>query len=274
MSNNPLKQYFRTPAIYFKLPSEGKHYEPGVVNIPPNGELAVYPMTSADEIAVRTPDALFNGASVVSVIKNCVPDILDPWKLNNIDIEAVIVAIKAASTDNDLEVNSTCPKCEEESKYGINLSRLLAEKVQIDYSKTLDVGPLSISFRPLTYAEINANNLKQFEIQRLLVTIEDMPDNDDKKKYVDDAIKRMNAITTEVVASCIASIKTPETIVTDRAFITEYLTNCDSKTSKAIRETSIELRQKNDTKPIKITCVSCKHEYEQPLILNFTDFFA
>jgi hypothetical protein len=53
MNNNPLQAYFRRPVIYFKLPSEGKYYPPGVVEIPANGEMAVYAMTSADEIDGR-----------------------------------------------------------------------------------------------------------------------------------------------------------------------------------------------------------------------------
>ena len=56
--NNPLKQYFRQPAIYIRLPSQGKNYPEGSLNMPPTGELAVYPMTAIDEITYRTPDAL------------------------------------------------------------------------------------------------------------------------------------------------------------------------------------------------------------------------
>ena len=68
ISNNPLKQYFRQPAIYVRLPSGGQHYPPGAINMPPNGELPVFPMTAMDEITYRTPDALFNGSAVISVI--------------------------------------------------------------------------------------------------------------------------------------------------------------------------------------------------------------
>lgn len=184
MSHNPLKQYFRTPAIYFKLPSGGKYYPPGVVNIPPNGDLAVYPMTNLDEIAIRTPDGIYNGASVVSVVKSCIPDILDPWQLNNIDMEAVIVAIRAASVDGKMEILSTCPSCEEESKYDIDLLRLLADKSDIDYESTLAISELQIRFRPLTYQETNENGLKQFEIQRLIASLDDYEDEAQKQLIV------------------------------------------------------------------------------------------
>ena len=60
-SANPLKQYFRQPAIYLRLPTGGKYWPPGSIELTHNGEFSVYPMTAIDEITYRTPDALFNG---------------------------------------------------------------------------------------------------------------------------------------------------------------------------------------------------------------------
>jgi hypothetical protein len=36
MSDNPLKQYFRRPSVYIRLPSGGKGYPPGALEIPEN----------------------------------------------------------------------------------------------------------------------------------------------------------------------------------------------------------------------------------------------
>lgn len=273
MSNNPLQAYFRRPAIYFKLPSEGKYYPPGVVNIPPNGELAVYPMTSADEIDAKTPDGLFNGASTVKIIKNCIPGIIDPWQLNDIDIEATIVAIRAATVDGKMEIVSTCPACEEESKYDIDLLRLLNEKQQIDYTTPLLINDLEIKFRPLSYAQTNQNGLKQFEIQRFASVIDSHDNEEEKQKILTEALRQLNEMMIEIVTQTIEYIKTPEVTVSDQAYITEFLINCDSKTNKTIKEYSAEMRQKNETKPLKMTCLHCQNEYKQPLVLNFTDFF-
>lgn len=273
MNNNPLQAYFRRPAIYFKLPSEGKFYPPGVVDIPPNGELAVYAMTSADEIDVKTPDGLFNGASTVRVIKNCVPGIIDPWQLNDIDIEAAIVAIRAATVDGKMEIVTTCPACTEESKYDIDLLRLLNEKQFIDYSKPLMIGELEIKFRPLTYAQTNQNGMKQFEIQRFASLIETHEDEAEKQRVLTDALKQLNEMMIDVVTQTIEYIKTPETTVTEVEFISEFLTSCDTKTNRVIKEYSAEMRKKNETKPLQVTCMHCQHPYKQPLVLNFTDFF-
>lgn len=273
MSNNPLQAYFRRPTIYFKLPSGGKYYPPGVVDIPPNGELAVYPMTSADELDVKTPDGLFNGASTVKVIKNCIPGILDPWQLNDVDIEATIVAIRAATVDGKMEIITTCPSCSEESKYDVDLMRLLAEKQNVDYDKPLEIGELTIKFRPLTYAQTNQNGIKQFEIQRFAVMIETSENQEEKQKVLTEALKQLNEMMIDIVTQTIEYIKTPETTVTDAQYISEFLTSCDSKTNKIIKEYSAEMRKKNETKPLQMKCIHCEHEYKQPLVLNFTDFF-
>lgn len=273
MSDNPLRQYFRRPAIYFKLPSEGKYYPPGVVEIPPNGELPVYPMSSRDEILIRTPDGLYNGASVVDVIKNCIPAIKDPWLLNSIDIEAVIIAIRAASVDGKMDVNSTCPSCEETSEYTINLLTMLAEKAEVDYDTPLELGELEIKFRPLTYQETNENQLRQLEVQRIIRELDEYQDGEAKQNMIKDGISKLNILMNIVLVRTIEYIKTPEVTVIDQDHIKEFLEECDSKSSKLIKERSIELKQKNENKPLKMKCISCNHEYQQPLILNFTDFF-
>jgi len=273
MNDNPLKQYFRSPTIYFKLPSDGKYYEPGVVNIPPNGELPVYPMTSIDEISVKTPDALFNGAAVVNVIKSCIPDIINPWSLNSIDLESCIIAIRAASLDGKIDLGSTCPECEKTSNYSINLMGLLMEKTSINYDTPLKIRDLEIKFKPLTYAESNKHNVDQFQLQRTIIALEKMEDEAQRTTLMSETIVKMNNMMNHVLTDTIESIKTPETVVTDKAFISEFLYSCDSKTSGTIKDYSTDLRQKNDTKPLKIKCSECSNEYSQPLLLNFSDFF-
>ena len=44
---NPLKAFFRQPAIYLKLPSNGSFWPEDSVDFPHNRELPVYPMTAA-----------------------------------------------------------------------------------------------------------------------------------------------------------------------------------------------------------------------------------
>ena len=115
MNTNPLKQYFRRPSIYLKLPSGGKYYPEGSIDLPENKEVPVYPMTAIDDITSKTPDALFNGIAVIEIIRSCVPNIKDPWQVPATDVDALLIAIRAATNGNMLDVESSCPSCKEES---------------------------------------------------------------------------------------------------------------------------------------------------------------
>ena len=274
MSNNPLKQYFRRPSIYIRLPSSGRYYGSSVIDLPEGGEIPVFPMTAVDEITSRTPDSLFNGHAVADIISSCIPSIKDPWSINTIDLDALLMAIRVASSGEEMDMSSTCPACRSEGKFGLNLVELMASQGDVDYGETLKVRDLEVKFRPLTYRQRNKNMLNQYEIQKILVLIEEMTDAEGKKQKTDEAVDRLNKILVDAYTDTIESIRTPETTVVEAEYIREFLENCDRQTSKVIKDRSAELSNRNQLKPFNIKCSECGHEYEQPLILNITDFFV
>lgn len=274
MNENPLKQYFRRPAIYIKLPSEYEYYDQSIVDVPENGELPVYPMTAVDEITSRTPDALFNGTAVVDIMKSCVPNIKNPWKINSIDMEAILIAIRVASTGETMDIDSGCPACREVNKYGVNLIDLLGSMPKVNYQDTLKIRDLEIKFKPLTFTETNKNDMSQYHIQKVLVELDQIEDTDEKTRKSQEAIKYLTSATNDAIVSTIQYIKTPETTVSDVEFIKEFLLSCDRRTSSAITDFGISLRNKSQLRPMRVRCTSCQHEYDQQIILNITDFFA
>ena len=140
--NNPLKQYFRQPAIYIKLPSQGNNYPAGALTMPPTGELPVYAMTAIDEITYRTPDALYNGQATVNVIQSCIPDIKDGWGIPSADVDTLLVAIRIASYGHEMDFNSQCPACNHESERTLDLRTVLDSIKAPDYSKSLTWGDM------------------------------------------------------------------------------------------------------------------------------------
>ena len=275
MENNPLKQYFRRPVIYFKLPSDGRYYAPGVINWPSGSrELPVYSMTAVDEMTIRTPDALFNGTAIVDLIKSCIPNILEPWSINSIDLDAILIAIRAASNNGKLDIETTCPACTETTSYDINLLNMLGEMSNVDYDTPLVLNELKFKFRPLTQNETNKNDMAQFEIQKLLATLEDFQESEEKKTHMTGAIKRLNELVMKIVSSTVEYIETPETRVTDQSFILDFLSNTDKHTNDTVREYSLKLKHQSDLKPLQIKCSHCEHQYEQRVVLNVTDFFG
>lgn len=248
-------------------------YDNSVIDMPENEELPIYPMTAIDEITSKTPDAVFNGTAVVDIIKSCVPNIKDPWKINSIDLDAILIAIRIASSGEEMDILSTCPQCENESKYGINLLGLMNTQTNIDYNETLKIRDLEIRFKPLSFSETNKNNMAQYEIQKMLVILESYEDNEEKVKHTKEAMKKLNVIMSDVISTTIEHIKTPEATVTDKTYIKEFLDNCDRQTNLAIKNQSINLRNKNQLKPLNIKCTNCDNQYSQNLVLNVTDFF-
>ena len=273
LDNNPLKQYFRRPAVYIKLPSGGSYYPPGVVNIPETGELPVYPMTAIDEITTKTPDALFNGAAMCDLIKSCVPDIKDPWKINSVDLDAILIGIRAAGGGNDMEIESKCTKCEEISTYGVNLTGLLTSLTPGNYGEELQINDLAIKFRPLTYKQMNDAALGQFEVQRLFIQIENETDNEERTRKSKEALESVTNLTMELLTEAIEYIQTPAVQVTEKEYIFDFLRNCDKKMYTNIRDYNAELKSQTEIKPLKMRCIHCQHQYEQPFTLNTSDFF-
>ena len=274
LENNPLKQYFRIPSIYIKLPIGYKNYPTGTIEVPDSGELPVYPMTAIDEITVNTPDALFNGSAIVELIKSCVPNIKDPWKLLSVDLDAVLIAIKSAAGGNDMEVESTCPACGESSTYGVNLVGLLSTLKEGDYDTELPAGELLVKFKPLTYKEINEAGLNQFELQRVFASINALENIEEKTAKQKEALKTITEVTMKILSKTIQYIKTPNAFVDQNEFILEFLKNCDKNTFELIKNHNAALKTQSEVKPLQVKCIHCQHEYQQTFSINSADFFG
>lgn len=274
IDNNPLKQYFRRPALYLKLPSGGQGYPAGSIDLPENGELPIYPMTAIDEITCRTPDALYNGTAVTEVIRSCVPNIKDPWAVTSVDLDPLLVAIKIATNGNKMEVDTSCPKCKEDSKYDLELTRILAGFKTADYSTPLRVGELEIKLRPLSYTELNRVNESQFQAQRMIIELSTMQDEEERNHKSSQALLALNEIAIQVMGTVIEYVKTPEMTVDNRDFIIDFLRNCDARIFDMLKNKNIELREASETKPLHFKCQHCEHEYDQPFTVNMSDFFG
>lgn len=274
-SNNPLRQYFRQPAIFVRLPSNGRFWANGTLSMPENHELPVLPMTAVDEITYRTPDALFNGQAVVSVIESCCPNIKNAWATPAVDIDTILTAIRIASYGHELEIETQCPKCQHVEEYSLDLRQILDGLRLPDYDKTIKASDLEIFFVPVTYQQIHQSNSLQFDEQRMIQMLpdSDMPENE-KVKILADALKKVTELTIKTLTMTISMIKTPNAMVTETEHIADFLQNCDRTVFGQIRDHVVGLRQDSELKPLKIACTNCKHEYQQPFTLNQANFFA
>jgi hypothetical protein len=274
IQNNPLKQYFRRPSIYLKLPSGGKMYPPGVVNIPESGELPVYPMTAIDEISSKTPDALYNGTAMADIIKSCIPDIKDPWAINSVDLDAVLIAIRSAAGGNDMSISSECPSCKEIADYAVNLVGILSQLKSADYDKELTINDMSIKFRPLSYKEMNDAGTSQLEAQRIFMSLDKEENDAVRAEKTQQALRFITEVTMRILSQTITHIRTSSAFVEEKEYILDFLHNCDKDTYTAIRDYNSNLKSQAEIKPLRIKCIHCQNEYEQPFTLNTSDFFG
>ena len=272
---NPLKQYFRQPAIYMRLPTGGKYWPAGTLDMPQNGEIPVYPMTAIDEITYRTPDALFNGQAVVSVIQSCIPSVKNAWAAPAADVNSMLVAIRLASYGHELEISSTCPACDTVEEYAVDLRQILDQLKLPNFETTLQHGDLEIAFAPVSYEQQNKSNQSQFEEQQVIRSItESNLTEEEKIKKLNDAMRRITELTIQALKWSIAGIRTPSAIVSEQQYIEEFLINCDRKLFTIIRDHVIGLREITDLKPLDIKCGNCSHEYQQTITLDMTSFFG
>lgn len=274
-TNNPLRRFFRQPAIYIKLPSNGDFYPPGSLDMPANGELPVYPMTAMDEITYRTSDALFNGAAIATVISSCIPAIRDGWQVPSIDLDTVLVAIRIASYGHEMEFESECPHCANENSFGLDLRTVLDGIKSPDYAATVDIGDVKIHFKPLSYQQVNANSLDQFQDQKLIEMLPtaDLPE-DEKVRQLSQAFAKLTMMTVKAMSQSIAMIEADGEMVVETEYIEEYIQNCEKDVFDRIRDHMAALRKETDLKPLTITCQGCTKQYETPFTMDVSNFFA
>jgi len=272
---NPLKQFFRQPAIYLRLPSGGENWPEGALEPTQNSELPVYPMTAIDDITYRTPDALYNGQATVNVIQSCIPNIKNAWHMPATDLNAALVAIRIASFGHDMEIGSTCPNCSTEAEFTVDLRQVLDGAQPPDFATPMSHGDLTIYFRPMDYESQTETGKLQFEQQKSISVIQDSDIPEEKKiEELNRVLKRITELTIEALKYSILSIQTPQALVTEPEFIDEFLTECDRKLFVKIRDHIIKLRESSEFKPVQLKCDNCGHEYKQPVVLDQSNFFG
>lgn len=274
-NSNPLQRFFRQPAIYIRLSSKPTDWPAGSIDLPTNGELPVYPMTAMDEITYRTPDALFNGEAVTSVIQSCVPNIHDAWAVPSTDFDSILVAIRIASYGHEMEIGTKCPTCDTEADFGLDLRTVIDNLQSGDYSKELTVGDLSFYFRPLNYRQMTASGQVQFEQQKTMQMLNDAEVAEQVKlERINATMQRLLEVTVRALADSILEIRAQGTIVTDADHFEDFLKNCDRAVFNTVRDRVVQLREQSELRPLKITCPGCQHKYEQAFTLDMSRFFA
>ena len=279
---NPLTKFMRQPKIYIELPSKGKYWSPGSINIPENGQLPVYSMTAKDELLFKTPDALMNGQAVVDVIQSCVPNIRNAWATPSIDLDMILVAIRIATYGDKMSMTYQVPVVNEEGDYDINLHTFIDQISQTQWIEQVALDDELVVFvKPLTYKHMSNISQKSFETNKIMQIANDNTlDDQQKAQLITNSFRTLTDLTTEMLVSSIFKIKTLDGDVTEPRYIKEFIENADKSLSDAIQHHINDLKAQNDIKPIVLTTTPEQQEagapptFEVPVNFDNATFFA
>lgn len=275
-SGNPLSGYMRTPQIYITLPSGGRFWKEGSVDLPSNGELPVLAMSTKDELILKSPDALLNGQAVVDVIEHCIPNIKDAWEIPVCDFDTILIGIRIASYGEQMEYMSQCPGCNETNEYEIDLRRFIDMKVDISgYDTTTLYKDLSVKLKPATYRAINASNMEQFEQQRMFTVVNATDISEEEKlKQFNEVFSKLTDLNVRQMAETIEYIETPDgNRVTERLFLNEFIEGADRKIIDVVTKHQQVINAGVPEKDIPTKCPDCGHEYTTPFTFDQSNFF-
>lgn len=268
-TNNPLAKHFRQPALYTTIPSGGKWYPTGTLVFDNEKELAVYPMTARDELAMNSPDALLNGSTTVDVIKSCVPGIKDPWSMPVIDMDTIMIAIRIATFGHMMDMEVTIPNTDEKHNYSIDLRTTNDNLDKSTFDDNVITGTVAVKIKPMTYRQATNLQLKSFEQSRLVQQLQDTSISPtEKQKKFNEIFGYLTSLTVENMKESVIAVTTEGTTVTDKKHIDEYVDHMDAVTAKAIR-TKLE-SQNTIGKVQPITLTTNKEQQEKGAPENFT----
>ena len=274
-NSNPLSGHFRQPSVFMKLPSGGRYWQAGSISIPANGEIGIMPMTTKDEIMLRTPDALMNGQGVVSVIESCVPAISNAWAMPNIDVDAVLIAIRMATYGEEMDMESKCPTCDTENRHQFGLGQILMRVRSPNYNETIDIDGLIIKFKPVNYLQSTQNNIARFEEQKIIQLINnDDIDGDTRKAQLDIHLQKIIASNIEQLTNNTESITTENgDVVDNKAFISEFYDKSSNNVIKTVQKKLREFADIAGLPPTRVMCEGCEKEYDLAVNFDYANFF-
>ncbi len=271
--HNPLAAYFRIPGLHITLPTRGKFFSEQNYSESLGGDIPIFPMRAADELLLKTPDALMNGYALEKLIESCVPSIRSPREVSTPDLDVILLAIRAATYGNIMELEIECPECGTENSFDCNLSDILDTVTYVDPENEIRINDEVIVYvKPYTLASAVRITLATFEEAQKIRAAEDL-DSATKNDMLNSSYSHLNAINISSIADSIISIIIPNNVVTDKKFILEFISNTDKASFKKIEEKLAEINSKGVDKKIDATCSNCEHSWVGSVEFDPSSFF-
>ena len=171
---NPLLNRVVLPGETFALRSLGLFYTNGELDESvENGELHVHPMSTYDEVLLRSADMAYSGKAVQEVFSRCIPQIKDPMKLLAKDVDYLLACLRVVTYGPTMDVvyNHRCKGDQsKQHTYEVNIRSLVAQAKKIDpttlesvFQKKLDNGQV-VKFKPIVFEDMIAMDQALFAL--------------------------------------------------------------------------------------------------------------
>jgi hypothetical protein len=279
-NTNPLAQFYRQEKLFVALPSGGNFYGSEVVELNSDNEVGVKPMTAADEVMFRDPDALLNGEAIKKVITSCVPAVKNVDNLLSADIDTLMVAIRHVSYGDKLDVIGSCPNCKTDQNLSLDIGNTLSsvDKLDSEYTVELDSG-LIASVRPYTHRESLTSVKATFEQTNIIKSIDNPSFTEEQKlEKMSQGIEVLSKLNFKMIAQAISKIQLPdgETEVTNTEQIHEFIGNIGRDQANRIQKKLDEINKIGIKSDYETVCPNeeCKTKYTIPLDFNPATFFT
>ena len=256
-----------------------------IMTVPDNGELAIFPMTTKDELMLKNPDALLNGEAVANLIKSCVPEIKDPKSMFSADVDALLIAIRGASGGDLVEVQAECPLCNTTTSVNVSVEESLAKMQTLEDEYTIDISNgLKITAMPFSYANTIKAGVASFQSTRSMQSISELTDDMERLSAFNDSFVRLADLNFELLVDSIRSVTymnaegENQTIV-DKAIIREFLENTENTTGKEIEDFINDVNGKGVKNEVQVMCTNeeCNNATEgfnAPINFDPVNFFT
>lgn len=274
-NTNPLADFYRNAKLYVALPSGTAYYTPDIIEMPEVGELPVFPMTAKDDLLTKNPDALLNGDAVIKLVKSCVPAIKKPAELLAPDMEAILIAIRQASSKSGaMDITRDCPECETENSATLDLAYALANSQEVKaFEEIVLSNGLVVVITPTNYLHTIQGAKAVIEQNRNFRNV-DASNSDEQLKALGDALEKLTALNYEVILNSIKSITIPDgETVTDSKLINDFVDNAEKEIGMELNDAVAKINNGGVQKEFDMECDNCGHKYVTPINYDPVGFF-
>jgi hypothetical protein len=286
--DNPLMERFnKMPPETFRMPSGGSLYTNGEISDDVvDGEIIIYPMTTVDELTMRSPDMLFQGTAIENVFKRCMPQVKKPRDLMSNDVDYLLICLRMVTYGETIDIYWECPECKSgaeeirteqvrdevfgengaenpESKKFVNVKPTYSIKLNdfLRKSRPLDVDDEDLFTVKLTTGEVVRLHPSTF--------------GDMLKLYQWDSTKleTPEEMTEFIVDGLMAVIQSVNN-VTEPAHIKEWGGRCEAPVLDQLQTEIHKINDWGTSEKYDFACVDCGHKSSVEIPLNPVHFFT